>query len=608
MKHRILAAMICVCVALTSLCVPALADDTEAETPVPVEATPAPAETTPAPVMEPVEETVGASVEEMTAQPLGAANVPSVRANWNDPKINGVFLEVGTYYKNDPSDNRGFSEATADDYNFYFDGTTLFLRNADLKGTGNQPMGSALLSVFIPLVIDLTGENRFSVNTSYYPIIAQNITIRGSGSLTLVGGTANITRLTMESGTFITDDLRPSSTSAEGKGLYFNGGSFTANQHFGGQMGLYIGAEFYRWKTDLSRDYMPSIFETCPYPGGMPLSLVQMDDPFRSKLRVNPATNEWEVSYDSGTTWKSLGVKATGEDGKDGRDGVDGKNGADGLTPVIGENGNWWIGDTDTGVKAGGADGKNGADGKDGTDGLTPTIGENGNWWIGDTDTGVKAAAADGRDGADGKDGVDGKDGANGKDGIDGKDGVDGKDGTDGAQGAPGLTPSIGGNGNWWLGNTDTGVRAAGTTGATGAAGATGATGATGAAGRNGTDGKDGKDGKDGVGIREVSLNDSGELIVALTDGTETNLGKITGEDGAPGVGISSVQVGENGMLTVTLSNGESVEAGAVFSAQEGKTVRTVSYITAAAAALAFLWLAVLTTLFAKSRRTAVHR
>ena len=632
MKHRILAAMICVCLALTSLCIPALADDTEAETPVPVEATPAPAETTPAPVMEPVEETVGASVEEMTAQPLGAANVPSVRANWNDPKINGTFLEVGTYYKNDPSDNRGFSEATADDYNFRFDGTTLFLRNADLKGTGNQPMGSALLSVFIPLVIDLTGENRFSVNTSYYPIIAPNITIRGNGSLTLVGETAYITRLTMESGTFITDDLRPSSTSAEGRGLYFNGGRFTVNKRFDWQMGLYIGAEFYRWKTDLSRDYMPSIFETCPYPDGKPLSLVQMDDPFRSKLRVNPATNEWEVSYDSGMTWKSLGVKATGEDGKDGRDGrtpsvglngnwwigsmdtgvkavgtdgrdgVDGKNGADGLTPAIGENGNWWIGDTDTGVKAGGADGK------DGADGLTPVIGENGNWWIGDTDTGVKAAAADGRDGADGKDGVDGKDGANGKDGIDGKDGVDGKDGTDGAQGAPGLTPSIGGNGNWWLGNTDTGVRAAGTTGATGAAGATGATGATGAAGRNGTDGKDGKDGKDGVGIREVSLNDSGELIVALTDGTETNLGKITGEDGAPGVGISSVQVGENGMLTVTLSNGESVEAGAVFSAQEGKTVRTVSYITAAAAALAFLWLAVLTTLFAKSRRTAVHR
>ena len=233
----------------------------------------------------------------------------------------------------------------------------------------------------------------------------------------------------MESGTFITDDLRPSSTSAEGRGLYFNGGRFTVNKRFDWQMGLYIGAEFYRWKTDLSRDYMPSIFETCPYPDGKPLSLVQMDDPFRSKLRVNPATNEWEVSYDGGTTWKSLGVKATGEDGKDGRDG---------RTPSVGLNGNWWIGGVNSGEKAGGADGK------DGTDGLTPTIGENGNWWIGDTDTGVKAAASDGRDGADGKDGVDGKDGANGKDGIDGKDGVDGKDGTDGAQGAPGLTPSIG--------------------------------------------------------------------------------------------------------------------------------------------------------------------
>ena len=438
--------------------------------------------------------------------------------------------------------------------------------------------------VGIPITIELIGENRLTVpDGNSVPINIGDVIIKGSGSLTLVGGITYITKLTMDSGTFITDDLRPVSGSVSERGLYFNGGCFTANTHFGGQMELYIGAEFYRWKTDLSRDYMPSIFETCPYPGGMPLSLVQMDDPFRSKLRVNPATNEWEVSYDSGITWKSLGVKATGEDGKDGRDG---------RTPSVGLNGNWWIGSMDTGVKAVGTDGRDGVDGKNGADGLTPAIGENGNWWIGDTDTGVKAAAADGRDGADGKDGVDGKDGANGK------------DGTDGAQGAPGLTPSIGGNGNWWLGNTDTGVRAAGTTGATGAAGATGATGATGAAGRNGTDGKDGKDGKDGVGIREVSLNDSGELIVALTDGTETNLGKITGEDGAPGVGISSVQVGENGMLTVTLSNGESVEAGAVFSAQEGKTVRTVSYITAAAAALAFLWLAVLTTLFAKSRRT----
>ena len=51
-------------------------------------------------------------------------------------------------------------------------------------------------------------------------------------------------------------------------------------------------------------------------------------------------------------------MKASGADGKDGKDGTngvngsDGKDGKDGLTPFIGENGNWWIGEKDTGVKA----------------------------------------------------------------------------------------------------------------------------------------------------------------------------------------------------------------------------------------------------------------
>ena len=52
--------------------------------------------------------------------------------------------------------------------------------------------------------------------------------------------------------------------------------------------------------------------------------------------------------------------------------------GKDGITPHIGENGNWWIGETDTGVSA---------------NGNAPYIGENGNWWIGETDTGVQADA-----------------------------------------------------------------------------------------------------------------------------------------------------------------------------------------------------------------------
>ncbi len=54
--------------------------------------------------------------------------------------------------------------------------------------------------------------------------------------------------------------------------------------------------------------------------------------------------------------------------------------GKDGLTPYIGENRNWWIGDDDTGVCA---------EGKDGKDGATPVIGDNGNWWIDGVDQGA---------------------------------------------------------------------------------------------------------------------------------------------------------------------------------------------------------------------------
>ena len=52
-----------------------------------------------------------------------------------------------------------------------------------------------------------------------------------------------------------------------------------------------------------------------------------------------------------------------------------------------------------------------------------PYVGENGNWWIGETDTGVYAKGETGDKGAVGEAG------ANGIDGVDGKDGIDGKDG-----------------------------------------------------------------------------------------------------------------------------------------------------------------------------------
>ena len=56
-----------------------------------------------------------------------------------------------------------------------------------------------------------------------------------------------------------------------------------------------------------------------------------------------------------------------------------------------------------------------------------------------------------------GPQGEKGDTGAAGRDGVDGKDGTDGKDG---ASGAAGQTPYIGENGNWWIGDEDTGVKA----------------------------------------------------------------------------------------------------------------------------------------------------
>ena len=104
-------------------------------------------------------------------------------------------------------------------------------------------------------------------------------------------------------------------------------------------------------------------------------------------LRINSSTNYWEVSYNDGSSWTSLGVKATGNDGADGAkgadgaDGANGADGADGVTPklkivdedelyVSYDEGITWehLGTLPKG--ADGADGTNGTDGTDGTDGV----------------------------------------------------------------------------------------------------------------------------------------------------------------------------------------------------------------------------------------------
>lgn len=59
-------------------------------------------------------------------------------------------------------------------------------------------------------------------------------------------------------------------------------------------------------------------------------------------------------------------------------------------------------------------DGVNGANGRDGSDGITPTIGDNGNWYLGSTDTGKPSRGEKGETGATGQTGQAGRDGVDG--------------------------------------------------------------------------------------------------------------------------------------------------------------------------------------------------
>ena len=264
-------------------------------------------------------------------------------------------------------------------------------------------------------------------------------------------------------------------------------------------------------------------------------------------------------------------VKAVGntpEIGENGNWFIDGEDtgypavARDGVTPTVGENGNWWLGDLDTGVPAKGQDGE------------TPYIGSNGNWWIGDEDTGYKAA---GDDGEDGEDGLTPEIGENGNWWI-GDLNTMVK-----AAGQEGLTPHIGENGNWWLGDNDTGHRAIGLDGKDGADGVTprlkiggdglwyvsydngdrweslnvqavGVKGEKGDKGDKGDQGEAGEDGKDGTvaaGIDGAQINEEGDLILTLADGTTINAGRVrddqdnsepeNAESTPPAIGASTV-------------------------------------------------------------------
>ncbi len=93
------------------------------------------------------------------------------------------------------------------------------------------------------------------------------------------------------------------------------------------------------------------------------------------EIRVNENTLQWRYTGDE--IWLNL-YDLSVLKGLDGKDGTDGATGKDGKTPFIGENGNWWIGETDTGVKAAGVDGEKGDKGDPGEKGEKGDKGDKG--------------------------------------------------------------------------------------------------------------------------------------------------------------------------------------------------------------------------------------
>ena len=254
-----------------------------------------------------------------------------------------------------------------------------------------------------------------------------------------------------------------------------------------------------------------------------------------------------------------------GDNGTNGQNGEPGQNGQPGLTPHIGENGNWWVGNTDLGVKAQGnpgtngqdgqpgrdgqpgqpgRDGQNGQPGRDGQNGETPRIGDNGNWWIGNEDTGKPARGAQGpqgNPGTNGQNGQPGRDGQNGEtprigdngnwwignedtgkpargaQGPQGNPGTNGQNGQPGRDGQNGHTPHIGKNGNWWVGDQDTGKPARGAQGPQGSQGNPGQQGAQGNPGRDGKPGADGSKILAGNGTPQASDGNIGDYFIDKT-------------------------------------------------------------------------------------------
>lgn len=144
-------------------------------------------------------------------------------------------------------------------------------------------------------------------------------------------------------------------------------------------------------------------------------------------LQIDATNTHWQVSYDDGQVWQDVPNTPVAS-------GVDGK---DGITPHIGENNHWYIGEEDTGVSATGPQGPEGPvgpqgpkgdkgepgkDGTNGKNGISPTVSteqiSGGNRVTFTYDDGSEIPATESIDVMSGVSGAPGKDGTNGIDGV----------------------------------------------------------------------------------------------------------------------------------------------------------------------------------------------
>ena len=309
------------------------------------------------------------------------------------------------------------------------------------------------------------------------------------------------------------------------------------------------------------------------------VSVVSID-----KTSSDGLVDTYTIFYSDGTS-SSFNIT----NGRDGEQGIQGNPGQDGHNPVIsiGSNGNWFVDDVDTGIKAQGPKGDTGAQGIQGEKGADGTsvltgygypdneLGKNGDsyidlsswdFYVKEFDWWSLIGNIKGENGQDGMPGINGEDGSNGIDGRDGvsimsidliatspenvdtyeirysdghsslfyvKNGVDGPQGIQGEPGQDGHTPviTIGSNGNWFVDGSDTSIKAQGPKGDTGEQGPQG---------EQGEKGQDGSSVLTGSGTPNYDLGSNGDSYINLLtwdyyvkeNDTWTLKGNIKGETG----------------------------------------------------------------------------